>query len=96
MPNTKVLLSRDNQSGYKLEELLQLVITDIQIKSEYLTNNIGSQSAMTCARTDTLCEVLQNNQTVIKHLRSALSAQLASLRALDNLGVNRGPNHPRI
>lgn len=96
MPSTKVLLSKENPQGFKLEELLQLLITDIQIKSDSLSNSVGGKSAMACSHTDVMCEVLQNNREIEKMLRSALSAQLSSLRALEVLGTNRGPNHPRL
>ena len=96
MPKTKILLSREYPEGYKLEELLQLVITDVEIKSEDLSVKLAGKTATGCNKTDVMCEVLQNNQQIVKLLRAALSYQLSSLSALNTLGPDKGPTAPRI
>ena len=96
MPKTKILLSREYPEGYKLEELLQLVITDVEIKSEDLSMKLSNKCSLTCERTNAMCGVLQNNQQIVKLLRAALSYQLSSLSALNTLGPDKGPTAPRV
>jgi hypothetical protein len=96
MPKTKILLSRETPTGYKLEELLQLIITDVEIKSEDLSVKLNDRPGLGCNKTDVMCEVLQNNHAIVKFLRAALSAQLSSLTALNTLGPDKGPTAPRV
>jgi len=95
MEKTKVLMSRDNPEGYKLEELLQYIAADIEIKSKDLSDKIATAD-QTSAQTKVMSKVLENNNAIVMLLQSALKAQNDSLRALDTLGPNKGPAAPRV
>ena len=90
MDKTLILLSRENPTGHKLEELLQQVITDVELKSESITTQFDGTSPQQCLKTDVMCHVLENNHTVVKALRLALKAQIDTLEQLKRLGPGQG------
>ena len=90
MDKTLILLSRENPTGHKLEELLQQVITDVELKSESISMQFDGTSPQQCLKTDVMCHVLENNHTVVKALRLALKAQIDTLEQLKRLGPGQG------
>lgn len=90
MNKNKILLSKENPTGHKLEELLQQVITDVEQKSEAVSVQFDGTSPQQCLKTDVMCHVLENNHTVVKALRTALKAQIDTLEQLKRLGPDQG------
>jgi len=86
-----LLMSRVNPEGFKLEDLLTRMGTELILKNEHLkANPIGSAVDTIRAR------VIGNNQKIITMLQECLSLQIQSLNALDRIGPDQGPTKPRI
>ena len=83
----RVLMSRGNPSGYKLEVLLDVVISDIKIKTDFIKDKDGLTE-----RT-----IIQQNQIVIGHLMAAAATQRLTYVRLDaDKGEDKGVRSPRI
>jgi len=86
-PTTKVLMSADNPTGWKLEELLVQVSQDLRVKNDRLEGDASPTSRA----------IRINNLGVIDCLALAGVRQSDTLRRLDLLGSDQGPSGtPRI
>jgi len=86
-PTVPVLMSKDNPSGWKLEELLPQLRQEIADKNARIA---GDQSA-------TAILVRANNYRVLDHLLAAEDLQRNTLDRLDALRPDPGPSgQPRI
>lgn len=86
-PTTTVLMSVDNPTGWKLEELLARIVQDLRIKNDRLEGDASPTSRA----------VVINNLGIIDCLALAGARQLDTLRRLDLIGPDRGPGGtPRI
>jgi hypothetical protein len=84
---TKVLMSKDNPKGWKLEELLDHVITDLWEKTKRIENDACEVSQIVTA----------HNRGILKLLAQAKNLQDESMRALDAYKPDQGPlGVPRI
>ena len=85
--SASILMSRDNHTGHKLEDLLLTVALEVQVKSERIADSV-----MPLATT-----IISNNNRIISHLHFAREIQLTSLAQLDSVGDDQGPTgKPRI
>lgn len=86
-PTPKVLMSADNPTGWKLEELLAQIIQDLRVKNDRLEGDASPTSRA----------IRINNLGVIDCLALAGVRQSDTLRRLDLLGPDLGPGGtPRI
>ena len=86
-PSTPVLMSAENPSGWKLEDLLLQLILEIGEKSQRIAGDKRSEAKL----------VRENNNTIVAHLAEAAAAQLHSMETLKVLGPDQGPRGtPRI
>ncbi|MBE7247465.1 MAG: hypothetical protein INR63_21185 [Actinomycetospora chiangmaiensis] len=86
-PTTKVLMSADNPTGWKLEELLVQISEDLRVKNDRLEGDASPTSRA----------IRINNLGVIDCLALAGVRQSDTLRRLDLLGPDQGPGGtPRI
>ena len=84
---TKVLMSRGNKGGFKLEDLLDIVIDDIDLKTSLIKNKTGLTEQT----------LIQHNQVVIGHLKCAAATQrLTYIKLETDKGVNKGVDNPRV
>lgn len=85
-PNT-ILMSADNPAGWKLEELLALIIQDLRAKNDRLEADTSPTSQA----------VVRNNLGIIDCLALAEVRQRDTLRRLNLLAPDPGPaGTPRI
>lgn len=82
----KILMTRDNPEGLKLEEVLQTLVEEIAQKSDYI------RSSKHVLRD----EILASNSRITSRLLEALNDQVAIYRKLDAISPNRGPLNPRL
>lgn len=88
MNKFKILMSRDNPKGRKLEELLQDILDDIQVKNKVLADGEYSIDKI---------KIIANNTVIITCLETAIFIQERTLNLLhDMYGHNRGPKDPRL
>lgn len=86
-PTTKVLMSVDNPTGRKLEELLAEIAEDLRVKNDALEADPSPISRA----------VRINNLGILDCLALAGVRQLDTLRRLNLLGPDQGPGGtPRI
>lgn len=86
-PTTTVLMSADNPTGWKLEELLAQIAQDLRVKNDRLEGDASPTSKA----------VLINNLGIIDCLTLAEVRQRDTLRRLNLLGPDQGPGGvPRI
>lgn len=78
---TPILMSSDNPTGHKLEDLLAIICKELLDK----TNRVALDSS------DKADTIIRNNMDIIGKLRDARSIQLCSMRELDQLGPDNGP-----
>jgi len=82
-----ILIGSENPDGYKLEELLDTLKSEIDHKCKKISDDQRAE-----AKT-----VLANNQKIIWLLERAASLQRQSMMILDGMGENHGPlGTPRI
>ncbi|QPB08480.1 hypothetical protein [Vibrio phage Va2] len=83
----KVLMSRDNPQGRKLEELIDDIITDLEEKNDYLRE-----------QGDSLCsQLMNNNKVVIYKLKEAKTQFEVGFQILDAAkGKGGSPLNPRV
>jgi DNA-binding ferritin-like protein (Dps family) len=81
-----ILMGRDNPEGWKLEDILLKIASELEAKNEYLHQT---------GRTD-LTEIITNNSTIIDLLRRCASIQLDSMKFMEKFGPNKGPLQPRV
>lgn len=82
----KLLMSVDNPDGYKLEELLELIVQDINLKTKRIEDEVGGIAAI----------VRVNNNAIVRKLQDAIVLQKRTMAALDELGENKGTSNPRL
>ena len=83
----KLLMSPEHPGGWKLEELIAQVMSELHVKCGKLKGDDRSIARL----------VLSNNQAILGLLRSAIECQLSSVKALDEFAPNQGPlGTPRI
>lgn len=82
-----ILMSRDNPTGHKLEELLQTVRNEVADKCLSLAHDPSYTAQV----------VLRNNRRIMDLLYEAENVQRESLLELDRLGPDQGPTgKPRV
>ena len=82
-----ILMSRDNPDGHKLEDLLETVIGEIEVKAERIASDKGTVAL----------RLQVNARAMVALLREAAAIQRDSLAALDTIGPDQGPRGvPRI
>lgn len=82
----KVLMAVDNPDGYKLEDILQDIIDDLNLKTKRIEQETGDVSAI----------VRTNNNSIVCLLKDAIVLQNRTMDALDELGENKGASNPRL
>lgn len=82
----KVLMAVDNPDGYKLEDILQDIIDDLNLKTKRIEQETGGVAAI----------VRTNNNTIVRRLKDAIVLQKRTMAALDELGENKGTSNPRL
>jgi len=86
-PDEKVLMSAVNPTGWKLEDLVKTLITEVEAK----TARIAADTRPIALH------VLGNNVAIVAHLKSVLETQEASIKALAGFKADQGPEGtPRI
>ncbi|WP_372395302.1 hypothetical protein ABMY26_06765 (plasmid) [Azospirillum sp. HJ39] len=86
-PNTPVLMSAENQSGWKLEELLWQIREEVGDKSNKLL----------CDERPVARAVLRNNQQIMGLLQQAEALQRDSFDRMREVAPDQGPaGRPRI
>ena len=78
---TKILMSKENPEGHKLEDLLVQVSADLGVKNEYLNTCSGELAG----------NLFANNVEIQGLLKKAEEIQLSSMALLDAVGVDNGP-----
>jgi len=76
-----ILMGRDNTTGYKLEELLHEVASEVFVKCTFICDDPRIEAKA----------VLRNNQQIIGLLAQAEALQRHSYDVLDNMSKNEGP-----
>ena len=82
----KVLMAVDNPDGYKLEDILQDIIDDLNLKTKHIEQETGDVSAI----------VRTNNNSIVCLLKDAIVLQNRTMDALDELGESKGLSDPRL
>jgi hypothetical protein len=82
----KILMGVDNHEGWKLEDLLGQLITEIKSKSDRISDSDHPQRDM----------IISHNDLIITYLVSARNLQKETYRQLDAIEPNRGPENPRL
>ncbi|MBF84440.1 MAG: hypothetical protein CL489_08190 [Acidobacteria bacterium] len=83
----KLLMSRDNHNGWKLEELLQTIIDDLNHKNSLIEHDECEVSK----------NVQLNNNRIIELLKYSIGVQNNTLDLLDSVGEDEGvTGKPRI
>ncbi len=84
----KILMSRDNPGGWKLEELLQDIVEDLLLKNKALGGGDPSIDK---------CKITANNTVIIALLETAIFVQDRTMKLLNDIyGSDRGPGDPRV
>lgn len=84
---TKFLMSAEHPGGFKLEDVLLDVITDLRTKNRRNAGNTDTASV----------SIAENNRAIINHLAEALEFQRNTIEILDAIGPDQGPRgKPRI
>ena len=82
-----ILMSKENPTGYKLEELLTQLINEIKDKNAKIINDNSDLSKL----------VQNNNLKIVFSLNDALNAQRHSFLQMSKKAPDDGPNgKPRI
>lgn len=81
---TTILMSAENPTGFKLEELLAAIVTDLHTKNEIMENEDSCTEAERIIRA--------NNLKIIDKLERATSTQLNTMAYLKSLGQDTGPH----
>jgi len=85
--NGLILMTRENPTGHKLEELLAQVAHELTVKNDRLTGDL-SPAAQT---------LRHNNVEIISLLHQARRHQEHSLKVLLDVGPDQGPmGKPRV
>ena len=84
---SRLLMSRDNPDGWKLEELLGTIRRELVEKNKLIQDDECQVSKI----------VQSNNREIINSLADCIIMQNHSMEALDTLGENQGvTGKPRI
>jgi hypothetical protein len=88
MSSKPVLMSQSNREGWKLEELLPQLVSELEAKNNRVKND-PSEAAQT---------LLRNNLDIIARLRECEKLQRFSMSELERLhGADQGPGgKPRV
>lgn len=81
-----ILMSRENPTGFKLEELLYQLQQELQVKTDRIINDPCPASQ----------QIVINNHVIIELLQSAEKVQRQSMAALDKIAPDQGPSGSRI
>jgi len=79
--NKSILMGRDNPDGYKLEELLNMLVSEVETKNTYIESDPRLEAK----------QVVCNNKQIIGLLQQAEALQRMSYAVLDNMSANEGP-----
>jgi hypothetical protein len=83
----KILMSRDNVTGRKLEYVLQDLIDDIKEKTSMIENSDKKEKDV----------IIDGNNDIINHLEKSIIIQNDLMAYLaTQLGADKGPSQPRI
>lgn len=89
----KVLMSRENKAGRKLEELCQDMIDDLTEKNLVLIVQMNIVSSTTAVGVN----IRNNNELIIAMLKTAIEIQTRTMDLLQKTyGEDKGPENPRI
>lgn len=84
---TKLLMSKENPNGWKLEELLGKIRRELIEKNKLIQDDECQVSKI----------IQSNNKEIINSLADCIIMQNHSMEALDTLGENKGPlGEPRV
>lgn len=85
--NGYILMGSENPSGWKLEELLEKLVKEVEHKTSKIDKDPSPEAQA----------VVENNYEIISYLTSAIIFQQSSMKILDAKSPNQGPNGtPRI
>ena len=80
-------MSVDNPDGRKLEELLELIVQDINLKTKRIEDKAGGLAAI----------VRVNNNSIVRKLQDAIALQKRTMATLDEYGFKtNGVSSPRL
>lgn len=92
---SRILMSQENPEGYKLEELLKILIEEVREKDDTLEEPEPSESSP--LKGFVVSQVKENNRHIIECFKSATRAQNNTMAAKLLLGADNGPTGaPRI
>lgn len=84
---SKILMSRENPEGHKLEELLATVQSELIVKTALLEGD-------DCPASEA---IRTNNEKIVALLQEAESLQRDTMQRLNDLGEDKGPYaEPRV
>lgn len=81
-PKIQLLMSANNPNGWKLEEILQQIAGELEVKNEILKQ---------AKRTKASLRISRNNESIIAELKQCVKCQLSTLEILDDIGPDQGP-----
>lgn len=91
----KILMSKDNPEGRKLEELGQDIIDDLTEKNTAFSLQMDKIPDM--IKFSTVTSIVVNNELIIVMFKTIIEIQKRTMDLLqENFGKNRGPLDPRI
>lgn len=93
-----ILMSRDNPTGAKLEDLLDQVAAELEGKNALLRDRLENDPDVVHdeVRKSIFERAWNNNRKVIEHLYEAQRTQIDTMRTFSELGPDKGPTAPRI
>ena len=94
-----VLMSPENPTGWKLEELLDRLVAEVEVKSAKIRADARAGATRESPSHKQLAawSVYANNAHIIMLLKSCADLQRRSMNLLDSLAPNQGPlGTPRI
>lgn len=91
----QILMSKDNPTGWKLEELLLKAKNELGAKTTELDEKTATEPDGD--KKEVMIDVLANNRAIVHLLEQAINYQEGSMLLLDKLGADPGPEgKPRI
>jgi len=86
MDTPKILMSRENPNGWKLESILEKIQGEVQDKTDYIKE---SDHPLRNA-------IIGNNSRICELLAEARSLQVSTYKQLNMLSPDKGPLSPRL
>ncbi len=93
-----ILMSRDNPTGAKLEDLLDQVAAELTAKNALIEERLRNDLTLTngSVSKQVFERAWNNNRKVIEHLYEAQRIQIDTMQSFTQLGPDKGPTAPRI